>query len=275
MAIDLGSVRKNGIPKIPITMLFGSSGIGKSTTAAGAPSPIFICTEDGLGTLSVDAFPVIQTWQDVMDAMTSLFTESHQYQTVVVDSLSALEPMIWRQVAKDHNKSSIEDLGYGKGYVIALDYWHQFLSGMIALRDQKGMMPIMIAHSDIVRYDSPEVEPFDRYQIKLHKRAFQLFYERCDIIGFCGWRTMIIKDDVGFNKKQARGIGTGERLLHLVERPAYIAKNRYNLPETIPLSWQSFSDALSAAFPAPAPVAVAATNPETTTNKPAKIAAGA
>jgi hypothetical protein len=251
MAISLSSIKRHApANKQPITLLYGPSGIAKTTTAAQAPNPIFICTEDGLGLNQVDAFePYPTTWAEVIDQMGALFKEKHEYKTFVLDSLSALEPLIWKQVALDNNKTSIEDLGYGKGYVMALDYWSQFLQGVIALRDQLGMMPILIAHADIVRYDSPEVEPFDRYQIKLHKRAFQLLYERCDIIGFANYRTLITKDDVGFNKKQARGIGTGERLLHLVERPAYIAKNRYGLPETIPLSWQSFSDALAAAMP--------------------------
>ena len=243
MAISLSSISKSE-PKKPINAFHGAPGIGKTTLAASAPKPIFIRTEDGLGTLSVDAFPVAQTWDDVVAAMSALFQEKHDYQTVVIDSLSALEPLVWKKVASDHNKQGIEDLGYGKGYIFALDYWQQFMSGITALRDTKGMLPILIAHSDIIRYDSPEVEPFERYQIKLHKRAFQLLYERCDIIGFANWRTLIVKDEVGFNQKQARGIGTGERLLHLVEKPAYIAKNRYSLPDTIPLSWDSFSESL-------------------------------
>ena len=248
MAISLASISKN-VPKQPIITVHGSPGIGKSTLGAQAPSPIFIPTEDGLGTLSVDAFPVAQNWNDVVSAMGALFQEEHQYKTVVIDSLSALEPLIWKQVAVDHNKDSIESIPYGKGHIFSLDYWQQFLSGVIALRDQKGMLPIMIAHSDVVRYDSPEVESFDRFFIKLHKRAFHLLYERADIIGFANWKTMIVKDDVGFNKKQARGIGTGERLLHLVEKPAYIAKNRYSLPDTIPLSWDALAQALGHVLP--------------------------
>jgi hypothetical protein len=250
MAISLSSIqRRTATNKPPIMVLSGVPGIGKTTLGAQAPNPVFLCTEDGLGMLQVDAFPVAKNWDDVIGSLTALFSEKHDYQTLVIDSLSALEPMIWQKVALDNQVSTLEKLGYGKGYVMSLDYWQQLLEGIIALRDQKNIMPILIAHTDIVRYDSPEVEPFDRFQIKLHKRAFQLLYERADIIGFANWRTLITKDDVGFNKKQARGIGTGERLLHLVEKPAYIAKNRYGLPETIPLSWQSFSEALSAAFP--------------------------
>lgn len=243
MAISLASISKNK-PKKPIIALHGSPGIGKTSWAACAPEPIFIRTEDGLGTLDVDAFPVADNWDDVVSAMGALFQEQHTYKTVVIDSLSALEPLIWKKVAKDNNKNSIEDIPYGKGHVLALDYWQQFLSGVIALRDQKGMLPILIAHSDVVRYDSPETESFDRYMIKLHKRAFHLLYERCDIIGFANWKTLIIKEDIGFNQKQSRGIGTGERLLHLVEKPAYIAKNRYNLLETIELTWSAFENAI-------------------------------
>lgn len=252
MAISLSSISRSGAPKPPVIVVHGAPGIGKTTFAANSPAPVFMPLEDGMGTLQVASFPILKEWHEVMEAITALYQDKHEYQTVVIDSLSALEPIIWRQVARDANKTNLEDLGYGKGYVMALDYWHQLMSGIIALRDHRGMTPILIAHSEITRYDSPEVEPFDRFGIKLHKRAFQLLYERADVIGFANWRTMIVKDDVGFNKKQARGIGTGERLLHLIEKPAYIAKNRYGLPETIELNWSAFSAAMSAAFPAPA-----------------------
>lgn len=248
MAISLTSIQKGGSNKPPIITLHGGPGIGKSTLAASAPVPIFIRTEDGLGKLTTDAFPVANTWGEVLEAIGTLYQEKHDYRTVVVDSLSALEPLIWRQVAQDACKSNIEDLGYGKGYILALDYWAQFLAGITALRDQKGMMPVLIAHSDVIRYDSPEIEPYDRYQLKLHKRAFQLLYERSDIIGFANWRTHVIKTEVGFQQKVSRGVSTGERLLHLVERPAYIAKNRYGLPDTLPLSWPALAEVLATAL---------------------------
>jgi len=51
MAFDLKSIRKNEAISAPRLMLYGVEGIGKSTFAAGAPNPIFILTEDGLGSL--------------------------------------------------------------------------------------------------------------------------------------------------------------------------------------------------------------------------------
>lgn len=239
MAFNLQNIQRGGGNKPPRVVIHGTPGVGKTTFAACAPEPIFIQCEDGLGQLDVDAFPLAATWDNVMAAFGSLYTEPHEYKTLVVDSLSALEELIWQQVAKAANKGNIEDLGYGKGYIIALDYWKQFWDGINALRD-KGMMPVLIAHSNIKRYDSPEVEPYDRYQIKLHERAFQLVYERADVIGFANYETNVTKAEVGFNQKVARGIGTGRRLLHLNEKPAYIAKNRYSLPDSIPLDWSEF-----------------------------------
>ena len=244
MAISLKDIQKNNFDRPPRIVIHGTPGIGKTTFAAGAPNPIFIQTEDGLGNLAPDAFPLAKSFSDVMDAFGALYSDDHGYETVVVDSLSALEQLIWSRVAHDHDKDSVEDLGYGKGYVIALDHWHAFLDGVNALRD-KGIMPVLIAHTDVVRFDSPETDPYDRYLIKLHKRAFQLLYERADIIGFANYQTAVVKTDAGFNKKVSRGVETGERSLHLVEKPAFVAKNRYSLPESIPLSWQALADALT------------------------------
>jgi hypothetical protein len=247
--------------KPPVTVIHGSPGVGKSSFGAAAPGAIFIPTEDGLGGLSVDAFPLATTFDVVIEAISLLYTEKHDFKTVVVDSLSALETLIHAKVAKDNDKTSVESVPYGRGYKLALEYWQQFLDGITALRDHKGMTPILIAHSEIVKYDAPDTDSYDRFVISMHKHAMSMIYEGADIIGFATWRTHVVQKDAGFNKKITKGIGTGERLLHLVERPAYIAKNRYGMPETIPLSW----DAFIAAFP----------QPEAQPTKSAKTAAGA
>ena len=51
MAISLNQLVRAAQPKLPIMTLYGVHGIGKSTFAAQAPSPVFIQTEDGLGLL--------------------------------------------------------------------------------------------------------------------------------------------------------------------------------------------------------------------------------
>ena len=121
-------------------------------------------TEDGLGTISASTFGVLRSFDAVMEALGSLYTEAHDFETLVVDSLDWLEPLVWQHTAQTHNQPDIESFGYGKGYLAALDTWRSFLDGVNALRDERGMGVILIAHAEIKRFDSPETEPYDRYQ---------------------------------------------------------------------------------------------------------------
>jgi hypothetical protein len=89
------------------------------------------------------------------------------------------------------------------------------------------------------------VEPFERYQPKLQARSSALVQEWCDAVLFCNFKTIVKKEDVGFNREINRGITTGERLLYTTEKPAYLAKNRYGLPDQLPLTWDAFATAIS------------------------------
>jgi hypothetical protein len=244
MAISLASLNRTTALKPPRILVHGVHGVGKTTFAAGAPHPAFLLTEDGLGTLEVSHFPLARTFDEVMQALAALYTEEHAFKTLVVDSVDWLEPLVHARVCKDQGWSSIEDAGYGKGYVHALDLWRQYIEGLNALRDDKGMTIVQIAHTDIKRFDSPECEPYDRYVIKLHTKASALLQEHSDVVLFANYRISTVKSDVGFNKKVTRALGSGERLLHTAERPAFLAKNRYALPDTIALSWATLAEAM-------------------------------
>jgi hypothetical protein len=66
------------------------------------------------------------------------------------------------------------------------------------------------------------------------------------VVLFANYRISTVKADVGFNKKVSRAVGSGERVIHTVERPAFLAKNRYDLPDTLPLEWSAFAQAMPA-----------------------------
>ena len=242
MAFDLKSIKKNTAIAAPRLMVYGVEGIGKSTFAASSPDPIYILTEDGLGSLKVAHFPIASSFKDIMDAIGSLYADKHEYKTVVLDSLDWLEAIIQREIEQ---KYEAKDLAYGKGAVIAAERWREILDGLNALRNDKGMIVILIAHTTIKRFDSPEVEPYDRYQPKLQERSNAVCREWVDALMFANYKTIVKKDDVGFNQTSNRGISTGERMLFTSERPAYMAKNRYNLPDSIPLSWDAFAEAIN------------------------------
>jgi hypothetical protein len=244
VAISLASIKRTNALSSPRILVHGVAGVGKTTFAAGARGPVFVLTEDGLGTLDVQHFPLARKFEDVMEALAALYSEPHDFKTVVIDSIDWLEPLVWLRTCHDNGWPSIEEPGYGKGYIAALGPWREYLDGLNALRNERGMTVIQIAHTEIRRFDSPEHEPYDRYQIKLHARAAALLQEHSDVVLFANYRISTVKADVGFNKKVTRALGSGERVLYTAERPAFLAKNRFGLPDSLPLSWQAFAAAM-------------------------------
>ena len=222
--------------KPPRILLYGPQKIGKSTFGANADRPVFIQTEDGLDGLDVPAYPLAQSFQEVMGYLTELATVEHDYRTLVVDSVDWLEPLIWKQVASENGKPNIEGIGYGKGYTMALDLWREYLSALNYLREEKHMTIVQIAHAEIKRFENPETDGYDRYHIKLHKAASALLAEHSEIILFANYFVGIRKEKTGFNKEKAKAIGGEERILYAEERPAFIAGNRYGLPAEIPFT---------------------------------------
>lgn len=245
MAITLSSITTKSRPKPPRMTIYGVAGVGKTSFAASAPSPIFMQTEDGLSSIDAPTFGLLKTYDEAMEAIGVLYNEEHDFKTVILDSLDWMEPIVSAKVCKENGWANLETPGYGKGHVAALDAWRLILDGLNALRDDRGMAVVMIAHSDIKKFDAPDTDGYSRYVLKLNPKLAAVVSEASDIIGFVNYRTSIVKTDGGFGKKTIRGVGAGERVLHLEERPGFIAKQRYDLPESIPLLW----DTLAAGIP--------------------------
>jgi len=247
MAFSLKDLKKGKTPKPPRIVIYSEHGLGKSTFGSQAPKPVFIQTEDGLGSIDTTSFPLAKSYEDVKAAIGSLYNEEHDFQTVVLDSLDWLENLIWHHLAKAGGHESIEGYGYGKGYTLAADVLRETLAGLDALRNEKGMAVVLTAHTHVKRFDDPASEPYDRYMIKLHKAASAIVQEWADVVGFASQQMIIKSEDAGFNKKVRRGVSTGEHILHLRRMPAFDAKSRYPMPETIPFNWTAFADAFAAA----------------------------
>lgn len=255
----LGSVIKKRTPKPPRIVIHGVQGIGKTTFLSKMPNPILIPIEDGLGDIDIEAFPQALAFDDVMRALGSLYTEPHDYLTVGLDTMDALEPMVWAETARRGNKASIESWDYGKGFQFASEVWAELFQGLDALRNERNMSVVLISHSEIKSYTPPDADPYDRYQLKLHRRASALVQEWADVVAFAHWETFTKSTDLGFKKTATRGLGTGNRLLALEERPAWNAKNRYSLPAEMPLDGHHFLQVLSSRFNAPPAAASADT----------------
>jgi hypothetical protein len=226
----------------PRICLYGTHGIGKSTIASQFPNPIFISTEDGIDSLDVTSFPKAAHINDVVNAIKTLIKEEHDFKTVVLDSVDWLvEPLIVEDIEANHDE---KELAYGKGQMLVAESFREILQGMDALRRKRNMNVVILAHAHIVKFESPMTESYDRYQPKLPNRCNALLQEWVDVLGFASFKVIIKREDAGFNKKLAKGVTTGERVVHLVENAAFLAKNRYKCPDDVEMTFDNLKSVI-------------------------------
>lgn len=254
MAITLKSITRSISVRPPRMILLGVEKIGKSSFAAGADSPIFIPVkmEEGIDALDVDAFPVCNTFDDVMDCLGILASGQHKFKTVVLDSASAFEPIVWASVCADHNVKSIELAagGYGKGYLAALEKWRELQKALDYLRGEKDMACIIIGHVKVKRFDDPERASYDQYQFDINEKVCASLYRWADFIGFANINISAEAEEVGFRKTKVKGVDNdaGTHYLFTKKTPAHPGGGRGiygQLPSEIPLDYAAFKSEIA------------------------------
>ena len=234
--MTLGSIARGRVVAPLRIFLYGVEGVGKTSFGAAAPSPVFLGPEDGAGHLDVARFPQPRDWSDIGEAIETLVHQPHDFETLVVDTADWLEPLCWAEVCRINKVPGIESMGYGKGYVGALELWRAFVGRLEVLRRARGMHIVLLGHALIKSFKNPEGSDYDRYTLKLHDKAGGFFKEWCDEVLFAQFETFVATDD----KKRVRGVASGNRMIRTVRTAAYDAKSRSGLPASLPLSWDAF-----------------------------------
>lgn len=235
----LAKVTRGKVKKPHLVLIYGADGVGKSSFAAGFPDAIFLGSEDGTNNLDVARFPSLSNWDEVTKAVAELTNEKHDYKTLVIDSLDWLEPMLHRSICERYNVKSIELAagGYGKGYTEALNGWIALKDQLSGLREKRQMNVVLIGHAEIIPFNDPDAQTtYDRYQLKLHKKASAMWREYVDHVLFANFEIYAKKDG-----NKTRAYGEGARVLYTERRPGFDAKNRLGLQFSLPLSYDDFS----------------------------------
>jgi len=242
----LDNIQSNSGPRALKVVIHGENGIGKTTFAAGAPRPLILAAEDGIGVLNVPMLR-IRSSDELQMALTELLQGfrggQRPFDTVVIDSLDALEAMVWKKVCETGRKQNIEDFGYGKGYVFALQKWAEIRDQFQAINDC-GVHTVAVAQSNNKTNNDPVYGSYNRTILRLHEKAAGLWRDWADIMGFATQRLTLKGDDKG----APRAVAMGDRVLEIGASPAYWSKNRFNMPATLPLSWAAMEQNYLAAF---------------------------
>jgi hypothetical protein len=253
-------ISKGRLRKPLRVVLYGVEGIGKTTLASQFPRPVFLDTEGSTGHFDVERVPnprdehdeVIRKWVDLLGVMHQLIRDREGYETVVIDSADWAESLATTHLLesdKEKKRTSIEDYGYGKGYVMLAE----IVSKCLATCDEMvraGLHVVWVAHSKSVRVSPPDqTDGFDRWELKLHKQVAPLFKEWCDLLLFLNYRTIVTEGDDG----RMKGRGGKERIMYAQRAAAWDAKNRFGLPESMPMSIDTLRPLFTGTAPAAAP----------------------
>jgi len=217
-----------------LVTILGDAGLGKSSLAATFPNPIFIRAEDGLQAIPLesrpDAFPVLTSVNDLWEQLSSLIKEEHQYKTLIIDSVTALERMFIENIVESDPKKpkSINQAmgGYGAG-LTAVAALHGRVRKACGLLNNKGMHIVFIAHADTETIDLPDQDPYTRYNLRLGKRSTAPYVDDVDVVGFIKLQSFV-KDD-------KKIISDGSRVLSVTATASNVSKNRYGITEDLPV----------------------------------------
>ena len=227
------------------------AGMGKTSLAATFPKPIFIRAEDGMQSVPrqnrPDAFPVLSGTEMLWDQLKALIHEDHDYQTLVIDSVTALERLFVIEVlAKDKNANGINQAlgGYGAGTSSVAARHQRVRKAAGLLNTKRGMHVVFIAHSDVEMMKLPDSDDYMRYSLRLPEKSLPPYVDDVDVVGFLKIETYT-RGDKGERKK---AFSTDQRQLIVHACAANVSKNRFGITE--PLEFVAGVNPLAAVIPA-------------------------
>ena len=219
--------------------LCGDSGMGKTSLAASFPKPIFIRAEDGMQAIPEnkrpDAFPLLSNAKDLWAQLGAVIHEPHDYQTLVIDSVTALERLFVAEVLEQDPKAkSINQAlgGYGAGVAAVAAMHARVRKGAGLANEKRGMHVVFVAHADVETMRLPDADDYMRYSLRLPPKSMPPYVDDVDVVGFLRLVTFTKGDD-GERKK---AISTGDRELVCHAVASNISKNRYGLTEALPFA---------------------------------------
>lgn len=228
--------------KPALMIIYGESGIGKTTFALSAPKPLVI-GEDGTDNFDVYRFPQPKTFEELLAQLDQVLTKEHSFETLVLDGLSSVvEHLLYEYVCKTERVKSIEDLAYGKGYNKASQIFRtRLFPKLYDLVHVKDMHVIVISHAEQKTAFIPELqEEGMTWDLALGRALRKVLVPLFDNIFFAAKE--VYAQGPATKKGFVKTMMSGRRILIGESVKGVYAKNRMNLCEPIDMSqgWPHF-----------------------------------
>lgn len=206
----------------PKLMIYGLSGVGKSSLAAKLKKPIFFDFEGGLNYLGVDRTPQYTKLEDFYTDLVEMFRKAEsgkrEYDTIVIDSVDWLVRKVVETAAgiDKHNLSETlnrSNGGYGNGKQVLENHIRTKLLPLLVALNKQGYGICLVAHAerkDLMDADGIDIE---RLAPKIDVNTMNVFVEWCDNVFYLknidGERYLILEGDSNVLAKNRLGL-TGE-----------------------------------------------------------------
>lgn len=220
-------------------VLYGPEGIGKSTFASHIPGIVYIDTEGSTAYLDVPRLPKPTSWQMLLQEVQHVRDHAAEFSALVIDTADWAERLCSDAVCAAHPVNgqpmrSIEDAGYGRGYVYLYEEFGKLLNLMQEIAD-RGVHVGFTAHAMMRKFEQPdELGAYDRWEMKMSKKVAPLVKEWCDLLLFANYKTMVYATDDKGKKHKAAG---GQRVMYASHHSCWDAKNRQGLPDEMPFDF--------------------------------------
>lgn len=226
------------IPSAKKTVIYGPEGIGKSTLAARFPDPVFIDTEGSTKDMDVARTPPPSSWSMLMEQVKYFIAHPDELKTLIIDTADWAEQLCVTDICSRFQKAGIEDFGYGKGYTYLQEEFGRLLNLLTELVEQKGVNVVLTAHAKMRKFEQPdELGAYDRWEMKLSKGAAPMVKEWADMVLFANYKTIVVNVDGQGVQKGKNKVQGGKRVMYTTHHNCWDAKNRYGLPDEIPMDY--------------------------------------
>ncbi len=213
-------------------LLYGASGIGKTTLASHMPSPLFLDLHGESGHLQVNRV-AINSWDELRQAVRDAALLSN-YKTLVIDNVSRAQALAAQWVCENipdkggERRDSIEKFGFGGGPQLLADVFRCLIADLDHIyKAGKGQHVVLIAHdiTDIV--PNPHGENFLRYEPDLYQssKGKSTSSIRNQVVQWVD-HVLAIYYDITVKDDEGKAKGHGSRTIYPNPMPTHVAKSR-------------------------------------------------
>ena len=137
-------------------LLYGIRGIGTSSFAAGLSAPVFVPADESVAHIECPLSHRQVDFADLMQALQELYIEPHDYRTVIIDPLEAVERLIRDEVCHQHNVKHLTDLPARPATMQA--HWQRLLRRLDLLHSDIDLHVVLVgrAHETLTRCERPD-----------------------------------------------------------------------------------------------------------------------